>query len=112
LDAVSVASKCIWLSSGKEYGHKVHQSKGSREGATKSAKSVAASALSQVDRKKETSQREASTASKVLRDDRSTQAAKSAAGSVLAQRSPAKKPVAKKAAPSRGTNSGGPKVKR
>lgn len=80
--------------------------------ASKSAKSVAGSALSQVDRKKETSKREATTASKVLRDDRSSQAAKSAAGSVLAQRTPTKKPVAKKAAPGRGTNSGGPKVKR
>jgi hypothetical protein len=54
--------------------------------ASKDAKSVAASALTQSKSKEQTSARVASTASKVLRDPKASKDAKSAAASALTQK--------------------------
>lgn len=84
----------------------------------KSSKSVAGSALSQVNPKKTTSTREATTASKVMRDGRTSSSAKSAAGSVLsqAQAGPRKKLPAttfdSTSKSGKGTGSGGPRTKK
>lgn len=72
----------------------------------KATKTVAGSALSQVDAGKVSSKKAATTASKVLRDGRTGVASKSAAGSVLSQS------AAKKTGSSTGTNSGGPRKKK
>jgi hypothetical protein len=67
----------------------------------KNTKSIAGSALSQVDPKKATSKSVAKKASAALRDGRTSTATKSVAGSALSQ-------AGKK---SSGTNSGGPRKK-
>jgi hypothetical protein len=73
--------------------------------AGKPSKSAAGSALSQVDIKKVTSKNVASSASKVLRDDRTSSKAKSAAGSALTQR----ESKGKSKDDDTGTSSGGPR---
>lgn len=73
---------------------------------SKSSKTVAGSALSQVQPGNVSSKKAATAASKVLQDGRTGPASKSAAGSVLSQTS------VKKAVPSSGTNSGGPRKKK
>lgn len=60
-------------------------------GASKAAKSLAGSALSQANTSKQTSTTAARTASKALNDGRTSQATKSLAGSVLTQKPKPKK---------------------